>query len=836
MKYYNFFLIILVFTSFACQIKNPLTQIDVSAFKWSLSSIDTSVVIHDVSPANVHLALFKAGIIPDPFYRDHEKALQWIGQHDWKLETSFDLDESFLNHENIELIFEGLDTYAEVVLNDSLVLSADNMFRSWHVDVHGLLKSTHNKLTIYVRSPIEKNKAKKENLSYTLPDDRGFTRKAAYHFGWDWGPTFVTSGIWKPSYLHAWDGTIIRDVYARVTEIEDDIARMMLEMEIEATAGKKYSIRVFINDTMNSEVVSFFNKGISHQNIPIEIADPKLWWPNGYGAQNRCKISVKILDESGLVDEYTFKTGIRKVELVQEEDTPGNSFYFKINGVPIFAKGANYIPQDNFLPRLDDEDYRVLILDAKKSNMNMIRVWGGGIYEKDIFYDLCDELGIMVWQDFMFACNMYPGDSLFLENVKSEAIDNIRRIRNHPSLVLWCGNNEVDEAWHNWGWQKQFGYSTEDSTEIWHNYLSLFEELLPELVKKYNPEIPYWPSSPSTGWGREAAYTKGDVHYWGVWWGKEPFDKYEEKVGRFMSEYGFQGMPDPKTINAFTEPDDRRLGSEVMDVHQKHPFGWAAINDYMERDFNVPEHFDDYVYVSQLLQAKGIKTAVEAHRRAKPYCMGTLYWQLNDCWPVTSWSGIDYFGRWKAMQYMVKKAYKTFLISFEEKSEGLAIYVVSDSISDLEASLIWKLMDFNGLTLEMGEEDFTIEKNSSAMLTRIAYGPYSNSVSEMLLSAELWSQGKKLASAQHYFVKPKNLALLPANIQLAVRNENNNFSITLASETLVKAVKLRSNTDGFFSDNYFDLLPGEKKSMLFTPDQAVEQIPKFKIKCLNNIY
>ncbi len=734
------------------------------------------------------------------------------------------------------MVFEGLDTYAEIVLNDSLVLSADNMFRSWRIDVYGLLRSTQNELAIYFRSPIEKNKVKQENLSYTLPEIRGFTRKAAYHFGWDWGPTFVTFGIWKPAYLNAWDGAMMRDVHVRATEIKEDFASIILEMEIEATTGQEYSIQVFIEDSMYSESTSHINKGVSHKKIPIKIFDPKLWWPNGYGEQNRYKITVKILDESSLADDYSFKTGIRQVELVREIDSIGRSFYFKVNGIPIFAKGANYIPPDNFLPRLNDKDYRRLIMDAKKSNINMLRVWGGGIYEKDIFYDLCDELGIMVWQDFMFACNMYPGDRLFLENVKSEAIDNIRRIRNHPSLVLWCGNNEVDEAWHNWGWQKRFGYSSEDSTEIWHHYLSLFEELLPGLVEKYNPKIPYWPSSPSTGWGREAAYTEGDVHYWGVWWGKEPFDKYEEKVGRFMSEYGFQGMPDLKTIHAYTKPDDRHLGSEVMDIHQKHPFGWAAINQYMERDYRMPVLFDDYIYVSQLLQANGIKTAIEAHRRAKPYCMGTLYWQLNDCWPVTSWSGIDYYGRWKAMQYVVKKAYEPFLISFKEDSDSLAIYVVSDSISDVEASFKWKIMDFNGGVLEIGQEDCTILKNTSAKLMQVAHGSYSNLRSEILLSAELLSRDNMLASAQHYFVKPKNLALLPANIQLVVNQKNNNFSITLTSETLVKAVQIRSNTDGFFSDNYFDLMPGEKKSVLFEPDQPVAQIPNFEIKCLNNIY
>ena len=350
------------------------------------------LVLENVNPADVHLALMEAGLISDPFYRDHEKELQWVSEHDWTFQTYFDLEDSFLNHERIELVFEGLDTYAKVVLNDSLILSADNMFRSWRIKVNDLLKPGNNTLRIYFVSPEKKNKARQEQLSYTLPDIRGFTRKAAYHFGWDWGPTFITFGIWKPAYLQAWDAALIRDVHAVTTEIEEDVARMMLEVEVEAIAGKEYSIQIFINDSMHSESVSHLNKGFNHRKIPIEIYDPKLWWPNGYGAQNRYTISVKILDESGLVDGYSFKTGIRQVALVQETDSIGKSFYFKVNGVPIFAKGANYIPQDNFLPRLNDEDYRELILDAKKSNMNMLRVWGGGIYERDIFYELCDKL------------------------------------------------------------------------------------------------------------------------------------------------------------------------------------------------------------------------------------------------------------------------------------------------------------------------------------------------------------------------------------------------------------------------------------------------------------
>ncbi len=539
--------------------------------EWSLSNSDSSIILKNVSPVDVHLALLEAGIIPDPFHRDHEKKLQWIGQQDWKFETGFNVNNSFFNHEHIELVFEGLDTYAKVVINDSVVLLADNMFRSWRLEVGDVLNRKNNRLSIQFNSPLKENKKKQEKVSCKLPDERGFTRKAAYQFGWDWGPTFVTSGIWKPAYLIAWDGAVIRDVYQNSYEIDSNEATVTFEIEVEATAEKQYKIQILVNDLLNSEVDVQFDQGINLRKIPVKIANPKLWWPNGYGEQHRYLITVKLFDENKFIDEISLETGLRKVELVQETDTIGSSFYFKINGVPVFTKGANYVPQDNFLPRLTEVDYKNLILNAKKSNMNMLRVWGGGIYENDIFYELCDEYGIMVWQDFMFACNLYPADSQFVANVKNEAIDNIRRIRNHPSLVLWCGNNEIDEAWHNWGWQNQFNYSPDDSAEIWNNYFYLFEELLPGLVKKYNAEIPYWPSSPSTGWGRNEAYTKGDVHYWGVWWGGEPFEKYEEKVGRFMSEYGFQGMPDLKSIESFTDSSDRNLGSGVMEMHQKHP-------------------------------------------------------------------------------------------------------------------------------------------------------------------------------------------------------------------------------------------------------------------------
>jgi len=483
MKYCKLISILFVLTVISCQ-KNTESTIDIFSLDWTLRNDDSSIILNKVDPSDVHLALIQGGIIADPFYRDNEKQLQWIGTEDWIFETEFDIDKVLLNKEKIELIFEGLDTHADVSLNDSLILSANNMFREWNVDVKELLKPKSNNLKICFSSATQQNTVKQNKLSYQLPDKRGFTRKAAYHFGWDWGPTFVTSGIWRPAYIKAWDVAIIREMDLSSLEIDEKQARFLVEMEIESTGNNKLKFQIYIDDELLEEQLRFVKKGKNTISIPTHVNNPKLWWPNGYGEQNLYPFTVRILDESRVLDEKTIKTGFRVIELVQDADSIGESFYFKVNGVPIFSKGANYIPQDNFLPRVQKKDYEQLIIDAKKSNMNMLRVWGGGAYEDDVFYELCDAHGIMVWQDFMFACNMYPGDTDFIENVKNEAIDNIKRIRSHPSLVLWCGNNEADEAWHNWGWQKQFEYSPEDSSRIWNDYLYLFEALLPELVDK----------------------------------------------------------------------------------------------------------------------------------------------------------------------------------------------------------------------------------------------------------------------------------------------------------------------------------------------------------------
>jgi beta-mannosidase len=489
-------------------------------------------------------------------------------------------------------------------------------------------------------------------------------------------------------------------------------------------------------------------------------------------------------------------------------------------------KGANYIPPHSFLPEVSTENYTNLVVQAKNANMNMLRVWGGGVYADDAFYNACDANGILVWQDFMFACAMYPGDTAFLNNVKSEITDNIIRLQNHPSIAIWCGNNENDEGWHNWGWQKQFNYSKEEENQIWKDYEKLFHELIPATLNETLGENQYfyWPSSPSIGWGKKESLTQGDSHYWGVWWGKEPFEMYTQKVGRFMSEYGFQGMPPLSTFKKFTS--NLNWENPSIKAHQKHPTGYETIDEYLVRDYKKPSSFDEYVYVSQLLQAEGMKTAIEAHRRAMPYCMGSLYWQLNDCWPVTSWSSIDFYGNWKAFHYQAKRSFERQLISFEEKNNIVDIFGINEDLSTFYGQLKIELIDFFGRVNWQYETSSFIHPNSSNILNSINLTtlPQLNP-NHMFLKVTLDNSGQKKEGI-YYFVKPKDLQLHQPDIRFEYLS---NHQIKITSTTLIKNLYLE--TEGiFFEDNFFDVLPNEPKII-----QASKEIKDLKWYSLNTI-
>jgi len=761
-------------------------------------------------PGTVHTDLFNNNVIPNPFYGTNEKQLQWIENEAWEYETSFVVSPSELKHKTIELQFDGLDTYAEVFLNGKSILNADNMFRTWKVEVKKHLKVGQNKLTVVFQSAVEKGKEDAKKLNYTLPgDEKIFTRKAQYQYGWDWGPRFVTAGIWKKVKLNFWNSVTIENVKYEQKLLSNEIAQLVFTTEVHCQQSGKYQLK--INDV--SKIYSL-KKGKNLLKIDYEIKKPKRWWSNGLGEAYLYPFTISLSKNNTMLSKKGMNIGLRTLELVQEKDNAGKSFYFKLNGVPVFMKGANVIPPDSFLPRVKDSVYISIVKNAVEANMNMLRVWGGGVYADDTFYNECDKNGVLVWQDFMFACAMYPGDAAFLENVKQEVVDNVNRLQNHPSLALWCGNNENDEGWHNWGWQKQYKYSTADSTKIWNDYKKLFHELIPKtldslLSKEKNL---YWPSSPSIGWGRKESLLQGDSHYWGVWWGMEPFEMYTKKVGRFMSEYGFQGMPDLETLRSFANESDLNLQSDVVKNHQKHPTGYQTIQAYMERDYKVPANFEDFAYVSQLLQAEGMKIAIEAHRRAKPYCMGTLYWQLNDCWPVTSWSSVDYFGTWKAFHYQAKRSFENVLVSVVEEENQYEVYVISDEVSSKKGKLVLQLLDFEGKILWQSASEIQVAENTAKVYYTMDKKMFEKFNSKQtVLSVKLVFFDSDVKSTLFYFEKPKDLELKQPKITVKHLDEN---TLEVSTDILAKNVFL-SSEGTHFSDNYFDLLPGEKKKIHF---------------------
>ena len=768
--------------------------------------------------------------------------MQWIENEDWEYKTVFHCNAKILSQTNIELKFEGLDTYAKVYLNNKLILETNNMFRSWPVDVKKIVQEGENSLLIIFESAVKRGKAEASKLAYTLPgEEKVFTRKAQYQYGWDFAPRLVGCGIWKPVKLITWNNLKIESVYATTREIKDSLAKVdfIIETKCESegrytikytpeTPGKKTEQNTILNKSINLKT------GISTTTLSTTIPNAKLWWCNGIEKQKPYLniADFKITLGDSLICQQKIEYGIRTIDLIQDKDSVGSSFYFKLNGVPLFIKGANYIPQNSFLGSVQRDEYRKLVLMAKEANINMLRVWGGGAYADEEFYRDCDRAGILVWQDFMLACAMYPGDREFLENVKQEVIENIKRIRYHASLALWCGNNEIDEGWNNWGWQKQFNYSKTDSLKILNDYKNLFHEILPSVVKQYDFKTPYYSSSPSIGWGHKESLLQGDSHYWGVWWGNESFEIYTQKVGRFMSEYGFQSMPSLQTFKNFCDSLDLNLKSEAVKNHQKHPKGFETINAYMERDYIVPKDFEKFIYVSQLLQAEGMKTAIEAHRRAKPYCMGTLFWQLNDCWPVTSWSALDFYHTPKAFYYSLNNLYDEFLLSVIKEASGYKVFIVNDKPKTIDGKLNISVFDFTGKEVSVKKADVRVFAYSSTAYLSISEKEIKGlQKDKMYMRCQFISNDETInKTSLCYFSSPKNLKLTPVKPELSL--DTITGIITVKSNTLIKNLYLSAG-EIIFSKNYFDLEVNEE--VLIKSKPRVKNINQIKFMSLNDI-
>ena len=810
----------------ACQPKKELPIIKTLDSNWSIRSINSKTSHKATVPGNVYSDLIDNRIIEDPFIGDNEVKVQWVSDSTWLYQTRFDASSTILSKENIHLNFEGLDTYAQVYLNDSLILSSNNAFRNYKVPVNDFILSK-NTLSIKFTPTRVKEEIEKNKLKYTLPEGgRIFTRKAQFQYGWDWGPSLNTMGIWKDISLNAWDDAKIENVFLKKKSYTEDQAKITAKITLSnppkeptlivvSAAGKDFSLPI----QAGNQTKQF--------DIPLTIDSPKFWWPHNLGAPYLYEIEVKLLKADVVTDNMTVNHGIRNVSLVTDEDQHGQSFYFMVNDIPVYMKGANYIPQHSLQNRVTTNHYEKLLQDVVDANMNMLRVWGGGIYENNIFYDLCDKKGILVWQDFMYACAMYPGDELFLKNAEKEAEDQLLRLRNHPSIVLFCGNNENSEGWHRWGWQK--GKTKTQKDKIWADYLKLFDSILPNQVMKYT-DVDYWESSPKYGRGNPKYQSEGDAHDWWVWHDGYPFEHFEDFVPRFMSEFGFQSFPSPDVMKFINQSNDIQIVTKAIRSHQKHHRGFELMDLYMERDYLIPNNDEDYIFLSQLVQARGMRLGIEAHRRAKPYNMGTLYWQLNDCWPGISWSSIDHFGNWKAFHYEAKDAFENVLISFERHSDRVDVYIVNDLITSLDETLEMKLIDFEGNVLWNASKQINVPSSSSNLVNSFFIDSGLTSKWNQVLLQVNFGDSKNT----YFFVKPKELALNNNEIELDIEKVNEGYLISLSSITFQKDVMLSSTTNGHFSDNYFDLFPNEIKQVLFKTEAS--SAGKLSFNCLNKVF
>jgi beta-mannosidase len=789
-------------------------------------------------PGDVHLDLLANKQIPEPFYRDNEAKLQWIEKASWEYRLSFDVSAKQFAHKNLDLVFEGLDASCQVYVNEKLVLSANNMHRDWRVPVKANLHTGKNTLRVVFPPPLEAAHEVAITdpwLAKTGVNEREYIRKAGYEFGWDWGPRFVTSGIWRPVRLEAWEDARISDLHIRQRDVSKTVAHLDAEVEVEATSEGEAQIHVAYEQNGRPEALSravHLKAGTNVLDFPVEIESPKLWYPAGYGSQPLYEFTARVSVGGVVEDERQTKTGLRSVVLRRDLDKWGRSFEFVVNGIPVFAKGADVIPFDSFPSRVTTENYRHILESARDANMNMIRHWGGGYYGEDEFYSICDELGLMVWQDFMFGNKWQPGSYPFKQQIEAEATDQVRRLRDHPSIVLWSGNNETESSF---SWRESLtSLKPEIRLQMWQDYLTEFSGILPRVVERLEPEIPYWPSSPSADYEATSdTFESGDAHDWSVWHQRVPFTDYEKHHYRFVSEYGFQSFPEMRTVESFTVPEDRaNIFTPVMLAHQKNKAGNSIIHDYIVNEYPAePKDFASFLYVSQVLQAEAIRVGSEHWRRSRPETMGAIFWQLNDCWPVASWASIDYEGRWKALQYYARRFYAPVLVSPHVEDGAAKFYVVSDKTANEKANLNVKLMDFSGKVL--------LEESKAIDVTALASKSYAEwplakltaadagDTSHVFVVAELKVGGKQVSRNLIYLSPTKELHLPVAPLKSELSGATGKYQLRVSSPVLARDVYVSfGELDAKLGDNYFDLIPGESVVVSVESAKTLEELQR----------
>jgi len=775
-------------------------------------------------PGSVMTTLLEHDKIDDPFYRDNEDQSREILKHDYEYMRDFEVPSELMRQDHIVLRCEGLDTLSHIFINNDKVASTDNMHRTYEFDIKPFIKEGHNTIHITFNSPIayiEEKHAEQplDGVEHAM-EGYQYMRKAHSMFGWDWGPKIPDIGIWRDMMIVGWEDTRIADVYVH-QDHQSDCVDLNVHVKVDKSNDDSLDFEVAITSPSGERIQQQLKSEDAKEAINLTIDQPQLWWPNGYGDQALYHVEVIVKSNNNTLDAHSFNIGLRTIDIRHEPDEWGKSFEFIVNGIAIFGMGANYIPEDSLLPRTSRKRTERLIKDSVEANFNMIRIWGGGYYPDDYFYDLCDQYGLIVWQDFMFACSVYDLTPKFEETIRQEVIDNMRRIRHHASLGLWCGNNEVEEGWEHWGWPKRSKFRT--------HYLKLFEIVLPELVEKYDPQTFYWPSSPSSGgaFDRPRDPNIGDVHFWEVWHGLKPFTEYRKFHFRFCSEFGFQSFPSLKTIKTFTKPEDRNIFSYVMEKHQKNDGANGTILTYLSDTFLYPKDFDSLLYTSQLLQGEAIKYGVEHWRRNRGISMGSIYWQLNDCWPVASWSSIDYFGRWKALHYFAKRFYAPVLLSIKEEGTGAELHVTNETRESVAATVVWKLRSNDGEVLKSGQvtqdiEPLTADKLESLSFADVLVGDQKR---ETYLEAVLQLDGKVDSSTTVLFTQPKHFTFLDPTLECDVKEEADQFVVTVTTDAFAKYVALDLKTaDCKFSDNYFDVSPGTPKTVTVSKDSLTEAL------------
>ena len=785
---------------------------------WQFRKTDSKDWLPATVPGGVHTDLLALNKIPDPFVADNEKKVQWVAETDWEYRRTFSVDKALTGEEHKFLVCDGLDTLAEVSLNGKLLGKTDNMFRRWTWEVGNFLKSGQNELKIVFRAPVTFIKARQADKPLMGGGDipgGPHLRKAPCQWGWDWGPKLPPIGVWKDIRLEGYSKARLEDVHVRQ---EHAGGKVTLRVEATVEQWKDASLQVVMKITSPAGKVrtvqaepSLIGDGFSFCILESAIINPQLWWPNEFGSQPLYDLEISLQSGKLLLDRSSYRVGLRTVELRREPDQWGESFTFVVNGVPIFAKGADWIPADSFPTRISDAFMEGLIRDAAAAHMNMLRVWGGGFYEEERFYDLCDRYGILVWQDFTFACGIYPEDEAFAANVHQEAVENVRRLRHRASLALWCGNNEMEQGWVDWKWNDPNDPAVQ---RLKAGYDHMFHRMLPGIVEALDPDRSYWSSSASSG----VAFTdpngqlRGDTHYWDVWHGRKPFTAYRQQFPRFMSEFGFQALPPYKTIQTYAEPKDQNMTSYVMELHQRSGSGNGLMVGQMTDTFRMPRDFQSLVYLSMVLQAEGIRYGVEHWRRNRERVSGTLIWQLNDCWPVASWSSIDYFGRWKALHYATRKFYAPTLLSVEDKGESMGLYVTNDTVRGWNGEIRWSLETLAGKILKSGTEKGTAKALAATRMCTLDFRRQVNDENrrQVVFVAELW-RGKKFLRRQVVAFAPnKHLELADPQIGTKVSVSKNLLKFELSAKSLARFVELElQGADVIFSDNYFDLPAGQ---------------------------